>query len=328
MCVVWVCVCLCVGGVHGSALFLFLYLQHCSLLGLYWFVVFLLRAELCWASKLGYSCDPVISESATFFKESQFCNVASHFTHSWFFPCEAEFLYLIIWLCIRVVIWSAGLPWCRVKGVSSEWEVCDWGADPEPDPVLPPTALRTQPGPAQRAEAESGQMVQQCMEKCFFFPLCVLTQRANMHLHCMAKCLEPCQHSFSYFPMDASLPYKRNIDLPLCNDIFRQQHARGRHCPVPTGEIRVHKQVILEFGSEELDWPAHTSDLMCVKLFWHKLGQKLWARPHCPTSVAWIRVSSCSQVPKTKSFQKDKRCYSSIKTVKLWNYIFSNHIWV
>lgn len=64
-------------------------------------------------------------------------------------------------ITIHIILWHAGLPWHCGQSVSSEREARDRGASPQPDPILPPTALRTQSEPAAGAEAESGQMVTQ-----------------------------------------------------------------------------------------------------------------------------------------------------------------------
>lgn len=64
-------------------------------------------------------------------------------------------------ITIHIILWHEGLPWRCGQSVSSEREARDRGASPQPDPLLPPTALRTQSEPAAGAEAESGQMVTQ-----------------------------------------------------------------------------------------------------------------------------------------------------------------------
>ncbi|KAL7857365.1 hypothetical protein SRHO_G00162640 [Serrasalmus rhombeus] len=41
-----------------------------------------------------------------------------------------------------------------------------------------------------------------------------------------------------------------------------------------------------EFGVEELDWPAQSSDLNPTEHLWDELERRLRARPSCPTSLS------------------------------------------
>lgn len=91
---------------------------------------------------------------------------------------------------ICLTIWTIGLPWGSIQSIQSEWEACDWGSSSQPDPVLPPPALWTQPRPAPRAAAQSGQMVP--AQPSFFFyiymsVLIIWIKQQYMHLQYMAK---------------------------------------------------------------------------------------------------------------------------------------------
>ena len=48
---------------------------------------------------------------------------------------------------------------------------------------------------------------------------------------------------------------------------------------------QVHKDMMREFGVDDLAWPAQSPDLNTTKHLWDALEQRLRARPSHPTSV-------------------------------------------
>lgn len=117
------------------------------------------------------------------------CSKENHFRkyyiwHTPGFSRRSDLLSFCIWPShSNLSIWTTGLPWGGIQSISPEWEACDWGASAQPDAVLPPPALRTQPRPAARAAAQSGQMVP---AKPSFLHLYEFKQQC-MHLHYMAN---------------------------------------------------------------------------------------------------------------------------------------------
>ena len=71
--------------------------------------------------------------------------------------------------------------------------------------------------------------------------------------------------------------------LPTVWEQFGVGSFLFQHDCAPVHKARFIKTWLREFGVDELDWPAHTADL--IEHLWDELEQRLRARPSRPTSV-------------------------------------------
>ena len=107
-------------------------------------------------------------------------------------------------------------------------------------------------------------------------------------------------------------PVKGNLNTRVYNDILDysllptlwQQFGEGpflfQHDNAPVHKARSIQKWFVEFGVEEIDWPAQSPDFNPIEHLWDELERRLRARPSRPKSVpdlTNVHVAEWKQVP-------------------------------
>ena len=77
-----------------------------------------------------------------------------------------------------------------------------------------------------------------------------------------------------------------NFMLPTLWEQFGDGPFLFQHDCTPVHKARSMKTWMIQFGVEELDWPAQSPDLNLIEHLWDESEWRLRARPSGPTSVS------------------------------------------
>ena len=112
--------------------------------------------------------------------------------------------------------------------------------------------------------------------------------------------------------------YQEMLDNSMLTALW-EQFGDGPSCSNMTVHQctkQVHKDMRREFGVDELDWWAHSPDLILMEHLCDELECRLRARPSCPTSVCDLTNELLEEWSKIPINTEDRRRVEAVVAAK------------